>query len=222
MNPLELLQNNELFGELDFAWQNRIAKNAHYRHATKGELLFIEGEPGDSFYLIESGKIRLFKSAGNDRETTIRTAFSGELIAEVILFESDTYPVSAEVVEDSRLLFLHRSEFVVFLQEPAFRDAFCAGLMKKMRYLAERVKVLSSLDVEERFLLYLSKRLDDQGRYTALENKRDIASEIGTIPETFSRMIKKMKQRSVLQWVNNEISVDKDYLSAVLDEIVIS
>jgi len=222
MNPLELLQQNELFGELDFTFINNIAKNAHYHHATKGELLFIEGEPGDSFYLIADGRVRLFKSAGNDRETTIKTALPGEIIGEVILFESGVYPVSAQAVTDSKLLFLHRSEFMGFLEDSAFRNAFLAVLMRKQRYLAERIKVLSSLDVEERFLLYLSKLPAENDAIKITENKSVIAGEIGTIPETFSRMIKKMKQRSVLEWKGDLVKIDKNYMDSVLEEILIS
>lgn len=222
MNPIELLQQNELFGELDFTFINSIVKNAHYHHAARGELLFIEGEPGDSFYLIAEGRVRLFKSAGNDRETTIKTALPGEIIGEVVLFESGVYPVSAQAVTDSKLLYLHRSEFTGFLEDSAFRNAFLAVLMRKQRYLAERIKVLSSLDVEERFLLYLSKLPSENGSILITENKSAIAGEIGTIPETFSRMIRKMKQRSVLEWKGNLVKIDKKYMDSVLEEILIS
>lgn len=219
MTTVDLLQKTSLFEGLPLSALNIISESSSSLSIPKGELLFIEGDNGSFFYLLINGSVRLFKSAGKDRETTIRTIQPGEIFAEVILFENSRYPVSAEATSDSLLMTFERKVFSHLLDDLNFRNNFCSILMKKQRYLAERIKILSALDVEERFLLFLVDRYGYNKTYTVNLSKKEIALEIDTVPETFSRMIKRLDTRNVIKWQGNTITIDTAYLDEVLTEI---
>ena len=177
------------------------------KNMSHGELLFTEGEPGNYFYLLIDGGIRLFKTSTAGQEVDIRLVKPGEIFAEVIIFERDIYPVSAIAVMPSIVFAVNRMVFNDLLTDKSFRKKFIINLMQKQRYLAERIMYMMSYDVEERFFRFL---LDRYGRFEEVQidlPKKDIAAAIGTIPETFSRLIARLKNHGAIVWDGNSLKV---------------
>ncbi|MBN2429994.1 MAG: Crp/Fnr family transcriptional regulator [Acidobacteria bacterium] len=200
MDWQELLQQQDLFHSLDAAALASLAVEGRRQTLAPGEALFWEDEEGDHFYLLLSGTVRLFKTAPDGREITVKLVRPGEMFAEVILFESDRYPVSATAAVASEVLAVPRRRFLRLLEDPAVRRRFVAGLMRKMRYLTDRILYLTTYDVEERFYGFLRENYGIRERYPIPLSKKDIAAAIGTIPETFSRLIQRLKQRGIIRW----------------------
>ncbi|MFW6366867.1 MAG: Crp/Fnr family transcriptional regulator [Spirochaetota bacterium] len=175
----------------------------------KTRSFFFEGDTGENFYIVYAGSVELFKSTLDARDIIINSVEAGELFGEIVLFEGNSYPVSARAKRDTTLISVNRSCIISLLDDSAFRDELFAALFAKIRLLAERIIFLSSLDVEERFLMYLKKNYGQHASYTVTEPKKDIAREIGTVPETFSRMVKKLKKRGMV-WDGESLSVPDD------------
>ena len=68
------------------------------RTVAAGSILFLEDEEGRLLYRLISGSIRLFRSTPDGREVTIHLVEPGDLFAEIVLFERDTYPASAAAI----------------------------------------------------------------------------------------------------------------------------
>jgi len=175
-----------------------------------GEVLFLEGAQGAAFYLVEHGTIRLSKSGMEGQEVTVRLVQPGEIFAEVILFENPTYPVNAVAVSASTVLAIPRDIFLLMLDDREFRNRFIANIMRKQRYLAERIRYLTTFDVEQRFFLFLIERYGRQNTYTIELPKKDISAAIGTIPETLSRLIQRLKQQGILEWEGSQLKVSPE------------
>ena len=77
---------------------------AHFvrRRYGHGELLFSEGDPCRGLYIIESGKLRIFKSSPNGREQVLAVEGPGGSVAELPVFDGGPYPASASTVEIPR------------------------------------------------------------------------------------------------------------------------
>ena len=161
-------------------------------------MLFLEGAQGRAFYLLEDGVIRLSKSAVYGQEITVRLVQPGQTFGEVILFENPAYPVNAVAVVPSKVFAIPRTIFLAILDDREFRNEFIANLMRKQRYLTERILYLTSYDVEQRFFRFLLERYGKKTIYTIDLPKKDISAAIGTIPETFSRLIQRLKQQGLL------------------------
>ncbi|MBA7578249.1 hypothetical protein ES708_20111 [subsurface metagenome] len=84
-------------------------------------------------------------------------------------------------------------------------------LMRKQRYLADRILFLTGHDVEERFFYFLEEQYGRKGEYRILMSKKDIAAAIGTIPETFSRLLLRLKQEQKLRWEGENLYLAKDF-----------
>jgi len=210
LDIIKLFEKSDLFaGMADELKSLRTAGSI--KNMSHGELLFTEGEPGNYFYLLMDGGIRLFKTSPAGQEVDIRLVKPGEIFAEVIIFDRDIYPVSAIAVMPSIVFAVNRMVFNDLLTDKSFRKKFIINLMQKQRYLAERIMYMMSYDVEERFFRFL---LDRYGRFEEVQidlPKKDIAAAIGTIPETLSRLIARLKNHGAIEWEGNSLKVNPEW-----------
>ena len=150
-------------------------------------------------YLLVQGAVQLYRDTSDGREIVIKTIQPGETFAEAILFEHDRFPVSAVTLEPSFLLLLPRRQISCLLDNAKFRDAFVAMLMQKMRYLSDRIVYLTAQDVEGRFRGFLESSYGRRESYSLPISKKDIAAEIGTNPETLSRLFARLRREGKLE-----------------------
>jgi CRP/FNR family transcriptional regulator len=189
-----------------------IARHCRLVQYPKNGVLFLEGDTGRSFFFLSDGMVKIYKTSPAGQDTVLRLQGPGSIFAEVILFERDVYPVSASAMVPSLVVHIPRDHFLKLLDEPRFRNEFISTLMNKQRYLMDRIVYLTSFDVEERFFRFLIEHYGVKNEYTLDLSKKDIASAIGTIPETLSRLFDRLRSREVISWKGPVLSVDRDYL----------
>ena len=141
----------------------------------------------------------------------VRIVRPGELFAEVVLFGDPTYPVTAVTTGDANLVRLPRRELDRLLEAKDFRTEFFANLMRKLRYLADQIFVLTSYDVQQRFARFLEDRFGRRERYQLQLSKREVASAIGAVPETFSRMLNRLRKEDVAWWERDELILSQEF-----------
>jgi|WetSurMetagenome_2_1015567.scaffolds.fasta_scaffold03038_1 CRP-like cAMP-binding protein len=198
MDSSFLLASSDFFKGISPAARAALAAICIPRALRKNETLFTEGEKGRNMYILAGGSVRVFKSGGGGRESVIKIVRPGEIFAEVVLFEEDEYPASAVAVTKSRVYIIPKRQFTLLLEDRTFRRDFIGMLMKKQRYLAERIHYLTSCDVEERFVRFLEEQYGRKREYRLLIPKKDVAQAIGATSETFSRLIKRMRDEGKL------------------------
>ena len=204
-DPYELIRKAKFFSGLSEAACRRLAELSRRRTVEKRDLLFMECSEGKAVYLLTSGSVQLVKTNMEGRETVIKTVKEGELFAEVILFEQSEYPVTAIACTEAEVIELPRAGFLKLLNEEEFRNDFMAMLMRKQRYLAERIQQITSMDVEARFVEFLREHYGEKQDIIPDLPKKDIASAIGATPETFSRLLQKLEKRGGFSWKGKTI-----------------
>jgi CRP-like cAMP-binding protein len=173
----------------------------------KKETLFHEGDEGEAMFLLARGRVRLHKSAADGREVVINVIRPGEVFAEVILFEEKCYPVTAVALTDVLALKLPRRNLLSLLQQEGFRHDFIAMLLRKQRFLTERIRLLTSESVEDRLRAFLREQYGERERIEVEINKKQLASAIGATPETLSRILQRLKREKCLQWQDGVIKI---------------
>jgi CRP/FNR family transcriptional regulator len=188
-----LLSRSEYFGGLAPASRSTLAELCRLESVPKRDFLFMEGQPGTSVYLLAEGALQLLKTSEDGRDIVIRLVEPGDVFAEAVLFERDTYPVSAVAMKASRVLSLNTRDFRRLLDRSDFRDDFLRYLTGRLRYLADRILYLTAYDVESRFFRFLEQQYGRSDHYTLSLPKKDIAAAIGTTPETYSRLMQQLE-----------------------------
>jgi CRP-like cAMP-binding protein len=100
-----------LFSELSEQELNFIAERAVVLHFEAGLLVFSAGEACPDLWIIETGKVRIYKSSPNVREQVLAIEGPGSSVAEVPAFDEGKYPTSAASVNEAKLLFISKEDF---------------------------------------------------------------------------------------------------------------
>lgn len=222
INLKDLLSGNLIFGGMPETMLEVLESAGRVQSLAKDEMIFFEGDRGDKIYFLTEGLVKLFKTTESDREIVVRYVRPGEMFAEVVLFESDIYPVSSMAMRESKIYYIERDFFLDLLKEKDFMRLFVSNLFKKMRYLADRVAFLNAYDVEERFFIFLNDHFGLEPVIIIDLSKAEMAEAIGTIPETMSRVLGRLKINDIVQWDKNEIRLNVDYAMSVIEKVKIN
>jgi CRP/FNR family transcriptional regulator, dissimilatory nitrate respiration regulator len=207
MDAYNLLKNFDLFKNLDEQALGDLAKDAIQRTLEAKEILFSEGFEGKYFYVLIDGSIRVYKTSYDGKESTIKIIHTGEFFAEAILFGKKQYPASAAAVELSRIIAIRGDCFWKMIDNPVSRNIFIGALFEKLRFLTEQIHYLSSHDVEDRFFRFIINTYGKKYRYNITIPKKDIASAVGTIPETFSRLLLRLTKTGIMAWKKDTLII---------------
>ena len=178
-----------------------IARISRFTTLAKKEILFQEGDSGNEFYFLASGTIKLYRSTPDGKEATIRFIAAGEYFAEILLQLKGRYPVSAVAMEPAQLLAIDAAKILEHIQEnPDVAMYFIGALAGRIKYLLGMVEQLTLADIRQRFINYLHA-LGDNSPTAQIElpaPKGEIALLLGTTPETFSRLLKKLVGEGII------------------------
>lgn len=171
----------------------------------------MEGSEGNFMFFLVSGNIQVYKTSPYGREVVIKVLKPGEIFAEVILFEEKLYPASAVALKECRLLLISKRQMSCLLVDEPFRNEFIGILMKKQRYLTEKIYYLTVHDAEERFYHFLEEQYGRKEAYRLTLSKKDIALAIGTTPESLSRLLLRLKNEGTLSWEDKIIRLAEGF-----------
>jgi CRP/FNR family transcriptional regulator, dissimilatory nitrate respiration regulator len=211
----EPLKQNPLFSGLDETGLQKVKRISALQSINKGTVLFSQGDQAHGFYLVVKGKIKIYRLSPQGQEYVMRIVGPGDTIAEAAVFSGKSYPASAEALEDSRLYYVKKSDFLCLIQEsPQLALNMVTGLSLLLRQLAQQVEDLSLKEVSARlarFFLEEAQEISDtpiDGLKIPLTMKKSLlASRLGTIGETLSRTLSKMKQKEIIDINKNVITI---------------
>lgn len=172
------------------------------RKFEKGRTLFSERSEAKGFYVILAGKVKIYKLSVEGKEQILHIFGPGEIFGEVPVFAGGNYPASAQAIESAVTLFFPRTAFVDLIgREPSLALNMLALLSQRLRRFTHLIEDLSLKEVPGRLSAYLVYLGERSGNRDALEldiTKAQLASLLGTIPETLSRILAKMAQQGVI------------------------
>jgi CRP/FNR family transcriptional regulator len=192
------------------------------RKLRKGELIFSEGDDGNGFYVAVRGQVKIFKLSLEGKEKILHIFGPGEPFGEVPVFSGENFPANAQATADSELLFFPRQAFVdLIAHQPSLALKMLAILSQRLRQFTIQIEHLALKEVPERlaaYLLYLSQEQGTSASVTLQISKGQLASLLGTIPETLSRMLSRMSSQGYIRVAGREIQLlDPDGLQALAE-----
>ena len=200
---IEIIENISTFSGLSPAQLEDVRQIAVKRRFKKGKPVFYEGDRGSGFYVVIDGLIKIYKLAPEGKEQILHIIGPGEPFGEVAVFAGRSFPANAEALADSRLLFFPRDAFVNLIsRNPSLALKMLAVLSMRLRQFAVQVENLSLKEVPGRLAAYLLLLADEQedSALAALPiSKGQLASLLGTIPETLSRIFAKMAGQGLIE-----------------------
>ena len=191
-----------LFGGLSREELNRIAGIAQQKNYERGQAIFWDGDPGTGFYMVADGKVKIYKTSADGKEQILHIYGPGHPFGEVPVFSGNRFPANAQTLEKSRLLFFPRKDFIQLIsRHPSLAMNMLAVLSMRLRQFTVQVENLSLKEVPARLASYLIYLSNEQAAAAVVDlpiSKGQLASLLGTIPETLSRIFNKMSQQQLI------------------------
>lgn len=208
-----------LFKGMDQGQLQKLAAIVGDRTYGRGETIFAEGDEGIGFYVVISGKVKIFKLSPEGKEQILHIFGLGEPFAEAAVFVGARFPAHALALETSRIFFFPRQAFTRLIQEnPALAMNMMAALSLRLKEFAHLIESLSLKEVPGRLAMHLLLLAEEQERDEIRLDltKAHLASLLGTIPETLSRILTKMTKMDLIATNGPFISIlDRDALEAL-------
>ncbi len=199
----QVLAESELFGGMSTEHLDEIENISVLKEYGRGETVFFEGDPGNGFYMVATGRVKIYKTSPAGKEQILHIFGPGEPFGEVPVFHGQPFPANAMALEKSRLIFFQRKDFVELVHTmPSLVMNMLAVLSMRLRRFATQIENLSLKEVPARlagYLLYLSKEQGSVGQVELQISKGQLASLLGTIPETLSRIFAKMSDEGLIR-----------------------
>lgn len=193
---LNILSTTPLFSGLSQPQLKEISRISVHKDFPKGRTIFLEGDEGNGFYIVVEGRVKIFKLSMEGKEQIFHFFGPGEPIGEVPVFSGQRFPANAEAIEPAHLLFFPRTAFMdLIAKNPGLSMNMLAVLSKRLRDFTLQIENLALKEVPARlasYLILLSKEQENNQTVTLTISKGQLASLLGTIPETLSRIFSKM------------------------------
>lgn len=184
----------------------------------KGSVILFEDDPGDSLFIVRSGRVKVVLVAEDGREVILGVLGVGEHFGELSLI--DDQPRSAHVIamEDSTLLVLRRDDFRRRVESnPSVAWALLAELSRRLRRADGKIGGLVLLDVPGR-IAQLLLDVAEETSHAAIEKPlthQIIAQMIGASRETVSRTMREFQDAGLITVHRRRIAIqDRERLRA--------
>lgn len=200
INSANVLKQCHLFAGTSAEDRDILLSITKAREAGRGELLFEEGQKADGFYVVVSGKIKVFKLSPDGRERILHVIQPGNSFADAAIFDDGAFPAFAMCIDQSSLLFFPRNQFLELLhRHPQLAINMIAGLSRFLRNFATQIEDLTFRDVPARLARFLVSECEKGSYLVKLSvSKAQLASNLGTTSETLSRTLRKLADEELI------------------------
>ena len=210
-NFLDVISAIPLFNGLPEDQLEAIRKIAIEKQINKGEIVVTEGDDGKGFFVILEGRVKVFKVSAEGKEQILHIFGPGQPFGEVPVFAGQRFPANAQAIDNTKILFFPRVAIVgLITTNPSLALNMLAEMSKKLRLFAVQIENLSLKEMPARLASYLIHLADEQDQkevVTLKISKGQLASILGTIPETLSRVFAKLSGNNLIRVEGKKITL---------------
>ncbi len=204
-----------LFQDMGSPELQRLALGCRLRPLARGDAVFHIGEPCTEFHVTVSGQVKLFAISPAGQEKIIEIVAPGGSFAEALMFTDKPYFINAQALSETVLLSVSKHSVVQEIErDPKFCMRMLAGLSRRLHGLVKDVQAYSLHSGVERVIGYLLRDLPDEGdtapgaQHVVLPvSKATIASRLSMTPEYFSRVLRELEGKGLIEIDKREIRI---------------
>ena len=210
---LRSLRRCALFAHVDDARLDALARSLRRRQFRRNEVIFHQGDIGDSLQIVVSGAVKIVLPSAEGDEAIIATLRPGDFFGELALLDGAPRSATATALEASETLSLPREAFLRMLsQDPQLTLALFSGLATELRRLTGHVEELHFLDLAGRLATRLVRlaREDDPRATGRVEldwpyTQSDLAAMIGATRQSVNKLLSTLLD-------NGLVAIERDRL----------
>ncbi len=209
-----VLHATPLLGRASIAGIEHLASESSLRTLDRNEVLAQEGAPARGCAVVVTGRLSVYHLGADGRKLLFETAEAGQPVAAVAAFAGGRYPAWIEATEPTSIVWVPREPlFELIDSEPAVARSVVTDLANRVVNFTA-VATSLSLDVPARVARFVFQRSLAVGRTSADGlfvdlgmSKGELAQSLGTVPETLSRALAKLKAEGLLEVRGRDVVV---------------
>lgn len=156
------MARSPLFHGIDDDELTRIALTMTRRRYRRDEVIFHEGDPGDSLQVVVEGQVKITRESAEGGEAIVALLSPGESFGELVLLDGAPRSATATAMEATETMVMPRSTFLELVEGGSpFRTRLLTGLAARVRRLTNQLAEVHFLDLAGRLALQLTRLAEE-------------------------------------------------------------
>jgi len=204
------LRDNRYLHGLEEQALEDLAEKTHLLSYANEESIIHEGQPGPGLFIIQSGRVKIYKGSPTGREMIINVLGDGESFNEVPVFDQRENPASVAALVETRLWLVDAEALRALISDhPRAARQIIINLAQNLRMLVDKVAELSFYTVTARLARLLQQLPESQleGSGPDRLTQDELAARVGTVREVASRSLKELENDGVIAVQRGKIKI---------------
>lgn len=193
-----------IFNHLEGEAMDKIAERATTKEFKRSDYLFRAQEKDDTLYIVNRGKVRIFLLSDSGKEQLIRILHPGDFMGEWTIFNpGGVHEAYAQATQDTVVCTIHQDDIQAFLTDyPTITMKLLVEMSQRLESSERQTAKVAEDQVGTRLTMFLAENVAGQDPEQVIDlemTRKDIASYLGTTPETISRKFKELEEAGLIQ-----------------------
>lgn len=207
-----------IFNHLNTDEMREIVKTTNSVTHPRGHTIYRAHEPSEGLYIVHKGRVKIYRLSDTGKEQLVRILGPGDFTGELSLFTASVHDAYAEAMEPVELCVMERDDFQQFLLKyPAISLKVLTEFSSRLAKTEKQAANIAMESTDTRIAMYLADLVEElKSKHLTLPmSRKDLASHLGTTPETMSRKLAEFEDAGwIKQHTQREIEIL--YLDALL------
>ncbi|HEV3472661.1 MAG TPA: Crp/Fnr family transcriptional regulator [Actinomycetota bacterium] len=205
----KILATTTMFRGVDASTLAAITSAGSVRHYRRGQILFAEGDPAESLYVVVEGLVKIYVVSEDGSEMNLGLFGPGMMFGEVALADGGQRSAFAEITEDSFLFSLGREDLFDLLDtHPILVRSYLHELGTRVRALTDRTEDLVFRDLQSRVAKQLLILAGEEDKIELKVSQQEIANMVGGSRPTVNQILKHFESRGYITVDNRRIDLN--------------
>lgn len=199
------LQRFPHFYNLSVETRQALAGVAVHRHFNAGQVIFLEGEPADHVYVLESGWVKATRMTRDGREQAMMFLHPVDIFGDIAVLTDTPYPGTVAALEPVTVWALPAVKILDMISHrPELALAVIRHLGGRVLHYLSLVEDLSLRSVEERLVHTLLQNAELRDGQLIVPRREwatfdQMAVRLGTVRDVLSRTLKVLEAEQLLR-----------------------
>lgn len=191
-----------IFNHLEEDQMEEIMRAVKPLSFNKGELIYKAGDKSDSLYIVNRGRVRIYRLSESGKEQLVRFLNPGDFTGELALFNTGLHESFAEAVMDTEICMIKQSDLQELLMKfSTISLKILEEFSNRLEQSEKQTARIATEKAETRLALFLAEWADQQqsNEFELPMTKKDLASYLGITPETVSRKLTDFEKMKLIE-----------------------
>jgi CRP/FNR family transcriptional regulator, anaerobic regulatory protein len=197
-----------IFNHLEKSQMDEVMSLIHSKSYKKGEDIYQSGNKSDALYIVRNGRVKIYRISESGKEQILRILNPGDFTGELALFNESVHDAYANALSDTDICMIKRDDLQnLLLKYPNISMKILSEFSNRLAQSETQTTRFATERVEMRIALFLVESLDTKSyshTITLPMSKKDLASYLGTTPETISRKLFEFEDAGLIKQVSNK------------------